>query len=292
MKPLTQLGIFLILLMLFGGCYTQLAVVDRQGGDDYRQLEYYDEDEGYIESDTLYGDAPIIQNFYLGSGYGDPYWDDWGFYNHWGVYVGIGAYDPFWYRYPWHWRSWYPVVVASPYWYWYSPYYDPWYWGPVHYGSKYYGKRPFERRSPFTSGNRRIVRSGSGATGEGAVQSGSSRRIVRRADQSSISNQSGNTAQNTRKIRRAGKSGTQLENRSAQKGKTYRRYRPSTTRYTPARRSSRSTPTYRKSSDNSGSSRSIRRSSGSSSGSRSSGSSSGNSGSSGSSSGSRRGSRR
>lgn len=139
-------GVFISILFLFAGCYTQLNLIDKsERYDSY----YYEGDTG----DSVYVEDYYADDYYYDSYYYDPYcnfnlgWNSWWLSPRWGWYVG------YWYN---PWRYYY-----SPYSYWwYNDYYYPYYWYGAGYGYAYhsnYGRRSFNRRSPYRRSNDRTA---------------------------------------------------------------------------------------------------------------------------------------
>lgn len=138
-------GILLTALFLLAGCYTQFNLVDRsERYDSY----YYEGDTG----DSVYADQYSADDYYYDPYYYDPYcnfylgWNSWWLSPRWGWYVGF---SPWYYPYGYYY---------SPYAYWWYNDYYPYYWYGAGYGYAYhrnYGKRSFNRRSPYSRSNER-----------------------------------------------------------------------------------------------------------------------------------------
>lgn len=148
----------LIAVILFSGCYTQLAVKETASQKERRDYSYY-EDENYdssysdenSERDYSYqDDADIVINKYYYGFY--PSYRRYFWSYHPSIVIGIGwgswYYDPFYY-YPVFYWSWcgacwyYPTYYYSYYPFYYPPYY--YYWGSGGWG--YYDNYKYRERT-------------------------------------------------------------------------------------------------------------------------------------------------
>ena len=149
MKKINYLNIVITIFIasFLGGCYTQVAMRDRDKDRNYAeqknnsayraedQYEAVSDTNYYLDNDSTYYDSDedegIANNYYFD---GFPYHRRYYSYYYPSFSVGIGFgnyYDPFWY----------PTVWNDPYYYWSwcaTPYlYYPYY--PYAYSSWYYG---------------------------------------------------------------------------------------------------------------------------------------------------------
>jgi hypothetical protein len=126
--------LFIPLILLLAGCYTQIAIDERP----YKKYSYdydsYDKEYDDSYSDTLYDSEGNVYNFHF---YNYPFGYRkffWGYYPR--IYIGIGI-GHLWYYDPWYWDYWYydpwfyPTIVY-PIGYWY-----PYYWYPRYYWNYY-----------------------------------------------------------------------------------------------------------------------------------------------------------
>ncbi len=152
-------SILLFIVVSFTGCYTQLAVRDRdyKPSDDYydqpatenyyydeEDSTYYADEEYYYEDESPYRDGETS----YGSEGNNYYYDDygvrpnyrryyWGYYPGSSIYIGYNYWD--WNHYYWDYWDWYyyPTFVYYPSWWNYGYYWNSWY--TPYYGYNYYG---------------------------------------------------------------------------------------------------------------------------------------------------------
>jgi len=133
MKTIRLIGLVFLTLFL-SGCYTQLAVEERQQKS-YDSYETYGDE--YVSADTVYydesstSDDKVVNNYYILPGYRRYLWH---YYPSVSIGIGPGYYFDWWMwdtYYPrwWYCDPWYPPVAYYPFWYYQPNYY--------HYGWDY-----------------------------------------------------------------------------------------------------------------------------------------------------------
>jgi hypothetical protein len=128
--------LIILLITLFSGCYTQLAVKEYRRQADrteyYNDTKYDEEDTNSEFSEYVEDEAGVINNYYIGGSYYSPYRRF--FMHHYpSVYVGYNygyydsyCWDPFW---SWNW-CYTPYITYGFYVPFYSYYdYHPYWWG-------------------------------------------------------------------------------------------------------------------------------------------------------------------